>query len=115
MDGDLAHAVDHIVEVVGQAHAVGNVEAQDEDIVEKLVDVIDDGVAAMLVVDDAGEVLSAGFAKVGGARDRYVGELQQELRKLADVRRTGEPFQKVRQEAHARLSSCALRLLQAAC
>ena len=71
--GEVAHAVDHIVEVVGQPHAIGNVEAQDEDIVQKLMDVIDDGVAAVLVVDDAGQVLPAGLTKMGRARDRRLG------------------------------------------
>ena len=34
VDGDLAHAVDDIVEVVGQPHAIGDVEAEDEDIIQ---------------------------------------------------------------------------------
>ena len=90
MDGDLAHAVDHIVEVVGQSHAIGNVETEDKDVVQKLVDVIDDRVTAMLVVDDAGQVFSTSLTEVSCARDSRFGKLEQQLRKPFILRLTEE-------------------------
>ena len=39
---DLAHAVDDVVESIGEAHRIGNVEAHDERVVEQLMDIGDD-------------------------------------------------------------------------
>ena len=79
VDRDFAHAVDDIVEIVGQPHAVGDVEAHDERVVEQFMDVVDDGIAAVLVIDDPREVQASGFPEMGGARQRGIRELQKQL------------------------------------
>ena len=109
VDGDLAHAVDHIVEVVGQSHAIGNVETEDKDVVQKLVDVIDDRVTAMLVVDDAGHVLSTSLTEVSCARDRRLGKLEQELRKPFVLRLPEESPHRFPNCAHLAVSRGRIR------
>jgi len=50
-----SHPVDHVIEIIRQPHTIGDIEPQDECIVEKLVDLGDDRVTIMFKVDDAGK------------------------------------------------------------
>lgn len=106
---EITHAVDHIVEVVGQSRAIGNVETQDKDVVEKLMDVIDDRVTAMLAIDDTGQVFSTSLTEVGCARDRRLRKLQQELRKPFILRLSEESAHRLPNCAHQAVSRGSIR------
>ena len=88
MQGHFAHAIDDIVEFIGQLHGIWNVEAHDERVVEQLMDLFDDTIGLVFDFDNALGISALGRPEKRGAVERGAGQVFEEFDQPVAARRS---------------------------